>query len=97
MRKELNENLIRLFSSSSPKLKVIDNLFTKFNTVNIRHENDQQIGDQFTEIELEEIYDDIYTTIIFLILSRQQIMIQDRYDKDLKSRITVAKQNKKAK
>ncbi|HFI0345145.1 TPA: hypothetical protein ACGOWL_000545 [Streptococcus suis] len=94
-RIELNNNLIRLFSGDVQKLKFIDNLFNKFNSISIRHENEEQITLQFNEKELKQIYDDMYNTILFLVLSRQQIIIQDKFDKDIKQRIS--NQRKKGK
>ncbi|HFI0239892.1 TPA: hypothetical protein ACGPBH_001445 [Streptococcus suis] len=94
-RTELNHNLIKLFSGEVKKLKIIDNLFNKFNSISIRHENEEQITIQFNDKELRQIYDDMYNTILFLVLSSQQVIIQDRFDKDIKQRI--ANQRKRGK
>ena len=87
-RKELNNDLIKLFSSDAKKIRFIDELFLKFNNLSIRHENERQVTSQFTEIELEKIYDDIYTTMLFLILSKEQVTIQEKYNKTIKSKIS---------
>lgn len=87
-RKVLNNDLIKLFSSDSKKIRFIDELFLKFNNLSIRHENAKQITSQFTNIELENAYDDIYTTILFLILSKEQVTIQEKYNKTIKSKIS---------
>lgn len=87
-RKELNNDLIKLFSSDAKKIRFIDELFLKFNNLSIRHENARQVTSQFTEIELEKIYDDMYTTMLFLILSKEQVTIQEEYNKTIKSKIS---------
>ncbi|WP_417164057.1 hypothetical protein [Streptococcus sp.] len=78
-------DLISLFSSNTKKIKVIDELFMKFNNLSIRHENERQISNRFTDDELEKIYDDIYTTVLFLILSREQVIIHNNYEKYIKN------------
>lgn len=87
-RKELNNDLIKLFASNAQKIRFIDELFLKFNNLSIRHENERQVTSQFTDIELEKIYDDIYTTMLFLILSKEQVTIQEEYNKTIKSKIS---------
>lgn len=87
-RKDLNDDLIKLFSSSAKKIRFIDELFLKFNNLSIRHGNERQVTSQFTERELEKIYDDMYTTMLFLILSKEQVTIQDEYNKTIKPKIS---------
>ncbi|MCY7217434.1 hypothetical protein [Streptococcus cristatus] len=85
-KEETISDLISLFSSSTTKIKVIDELFMKFNNLSIRHQNEKQITSQFTAGQLEKIYDDIYTTVLFLILSREQVVIHENFEKDIKSK-----------
>ena len=77
LRDELNafEELKEVMKVNSKKIIAVDKLFDMYNNLGLRHNNSDQYHLEMTEEELEQWYDDIYTSTLFVILSLDEARI----------------------
>lgn len=77
LRKELNADgkLPEVLCSQNKKIIAIEKLFEMYNNLGVRHNNDKQYSNEFSEEEMEQWYDDIYTSTLFVILSLEESRI----------------------
>lgn len=82
LRKELNADgkLPEVLRSQNKKIVAIEKLFEMYNNLGVRHNNDKQYSKGFSEQEMEEWYDDIYTSTLFVILSLEESRIISNLD-----------------
>lgn len=77
LRKELNNNreLKEILKVKNKKLIALDSLFEMYNRFGIRHNDSNQIHLDMEDDEIENWYDDIYTSTLFIILSKEEARI----------------------
>ncbi len=77
LRKELNnsEELKEVFKVNNQKIIAFEKLFEMYNNFGLRHNNSNQYHLDLTDDELEQWYDDIYTSTLFVILSMDESRI----------------------
>jgi len=74
---ELNafEELKEVMKVNSKKIIAVEQLFGMYNNLGLRHNNDKQYHLNMNDEELEQWYDDIYTSTLFVILSLDEARI----------------------
>ena len=78
LRDELNafEELKEVMKvNNSKKIIAVEQLFGMYNNLGLRHNNDKQYHLNMNDEELEQWYDDIYTSTLFVILSMDESRI----------------------
>ena len=77
LRKELNnsEELKEVFKVNNQKIIAFEKLFEMYNNFGLRHNNAKQYHLDMTDDELEQWYDNIYTSSLFVILSLDEARI----------------------
>lgn len=77
LRDELNafEELKEVMKVNSKKIIAVEQLFGMYNNFGLRHNNDKQYHLNMNDEELEQWYDDIYTSTLFVILSLDEARI----------------------
>ena len=77
LRDELNafEELKEVMKVNSKKNIAVEQLFGMYNNLGLRHNNDKQYHLNMNDEELEQWYDDIYTSTLFVILSLDEARI----------------------
>ena len=77
LRKELNnsEELKEVFKVNNQKIIAFEKLFEMYNNFGLRHNNAKQYHFDMTNDKLEQWYDDIYTSTLFVILSLDEARI----------------------
>lgn len=92
LRKELNADgkLPEVLRSQNKKIIAIEKLFEMYNNLGVRHNNDKQYSREFSEQEMEQWYDDIYTSTLFIILSLEESRILSNLD-ELKKNLKLVK------
>jgi len=77
LRKELNnsEELKEVFKVNNQKIIAFEKLFEMYNNFGLRHNNSNQYHLDLADDELEQWYDDIYTSTLFVILSMDESRI----------------------
>lgn len=82
LRKELNADakLPEVLRSQNKKIIAIEKLFEMYNNLDVRHNNDKQYSKEFSEQEMEQWYDDLYTSTLFVILSLEESRIISNLD-----------------
>ncbi|AGU72739.1 hypothetical protein ACVR1N_02455 [Streptococcus constellatus subsp. pharyngis] len=77
LRDELNafEELKEVMKVNSKKIIAVEQLFGMYNNLGLRHNNDKQYHLNMNDEELEQWYDDIYTSTLFVILSLDEARI----------------------
>lgn len=77
LRAELNssEELKEVLKVNNKKIIAVEKLFEMFNQFGLRHNNNKQYHADLTDEELEQWYDDIYTSTLFVILSLDEARI----------------------
>ena len=77
LRKELNnsEELKEVFKVNNQKIIAFEKLFEMYNNFGLRHNNAKQYHLDMTNEKLEQWYDDIYTSSLFVILSLDEARI----------------------
>lgn len=77
LRDELNafEELKKVMKVNSQKIIAVEQLFGMYNNLGLRHNNDKQYHLNMNDEELEQWYDDIYTSTLFVILSLDEARI----------------------
>ena len=77
LRDELNafEELKEVMKVNSKKIIAVEQLFGMYNNLGLRHNNDKQYHINMNDEELEQWYDDIYTSTLFVILSLDEARI----------------------
>lgn len=78
-RKKLNQELSPLFKKNNGSVAILNNLFEMFNRIHVRHFNDKQYIDERNTKELEYWYDNIYNTVLMIIVAEDQIKILDEF------------------
>lgn len=61
--------------NNNKKIIAVEQLFNMYNNLGLRHNNSKQYHLEMTEEELEQWYDDIYTSTLFVILSLDEARI----------------------
>ena len=76
-RRELNnsEELKDILKVNNQKVIAFEKLFEMYNNFGLRHNNDKQYHLNKNDEELEQWYDDIYTSTLFVILSTDESRI----------------------
>ena len=76
-RRELNnsEELKDILKVNNQKVIAFEKLFEMYNNFGLRHNNSNQYHLDLTDDELEQWYDDIYTSTLFVILSMDESRI----------------------
>lgn len=76
LEKELNasEELKEVMKVNNKKIIAVDKLFEMYNKLDVRHP-ERQYNDGCSDEELEQWYDDIYTSTLFVILSLDEARI----------------------
>ena len=76
-RRELNnsEELKDILKVNNQKVIAFEKLFEMYNNFGLRHNNSNQYHFDLTDDELEQWYDDIYTSTLFVILSMDESRI----------------------
>ncbi|SDP18137.1 hypothetical protein SAMN05216494_0716 [Streptococcus sp. NLAE-zl-C503] len=76
-RRELNnsEELKDILKVNNQKVIAFEKLFEVYNNFGLRHNNSNQYHLDLTDDELEQWYDDIYTSTLFVILSMDESRI----------------------
>lgn len=76
-RDELNasEELKEVMKVNNKKVIAVSKLFDMYNNLGLRHNNSDQYHLEMTEEELEEWYDNVYTSTLFVILSLDEARI----------------------
>ncbi len=82
LEKELNasEELKEVMKVNNKKIIAVDKLFEMYNKLDVRHP-ERQYNDGCSDEELEQWYDDIYTSTLFVILSLDEARILSRFNK----------------
>ena len=82
LRKELNnsEELKEVFKVNNQKIIAFEKLFEMYNNFDLRHNNAKQYHLDMTNEKLEQWYDDIYTSSLFVILSLDEARILAQLD-----------------
>jgi|GEM_PF-536796 hypothetical protein len=77
LRDELNafEELKEVMKVNGKKIIAVEQLFGMYNNLGLRHNNDKQYHLNMNDEELEQWYDDIYTSTLFVILSMDESRI----------------------
>ena len=77
LRKELNnsEELKDIMKVNNQKVIAFEKLFEMYNNFGLRHNNSNQYHLDLADDELEQWYDDIYTSTLFVILSMNESRI----------------------
>ena len=77
LRKELNnsEELKDIMKVNNQKVIAFEKLFEMYNNFGLRHNNSNQYHLDLADDELEQWYDDIYTSTLFVILSMYESRI----------------------
>ncbi len=77
LRKELNnsEELKDIMKVNNQKVIAFEKLFEMYNNFGLRHNNSNQYHLDLADDELEQWYDDIYTSTLFVILSMDESRI----------------------
>lgn len=77
LKDELNasEELKEVMKVNNNKIIAVAKLFDMYNNLGLRHNNNEQYHLKMTEEELEQWYDDIYTSTLFVILSLDEARI----------------------
>lgn len=77
LKDELNisEELKEVMKVNNKKIIAVAKLFDMYNNLGLRHNNSEQYHLEMTEEELEQWYDDIYTSTLFVILSLDEARI----------------------
>ena len=77
LRDELNafEELKEVMKVNGKKIIAVEQLFGMYNNLGLRHNNDKQYHLNMNDEELEQWYDDIYTSTLFVILSLDEARI----------------------
>lgn len=77
LRKELNnsEELKEVFKVNNQKIIAFEKLFEMYNNFGLRHNNAKQYHLDMTNEKLEQWYDNIYTSSLFVILSLDEARI----------------------
>ena len=77
LRDELNafEELKEVMKVNSKKIIAVEQLFGMYNNLGLRHNNDKQYHLNMNDEELEQWYDDIYASTLFVILSLDEARI----------------------
>lgn len=77
LRDELNafEELKEVMKVNSKKIIAVEQLFGMYNNLGLRHNNNKQYYLNMNDEELEQWYDDIYTSTLFVILSLDEARI----------------------
>ena len=61
--------------NNNKKIIAVEQLFNMYNNLGLRHNNSKQYHLEMTEEELEQWYDDIYASTLFVILSLDEARI----------------------
>ena len=77
LRTELNssEELKEVLKVNNKKIIAIEKLFEMYNQFGLRHNNNKQYHADMTDEELEQWYDDIYSSTLFIILCMDEARI----------------------
>ena len=77
LRDESNafEELKEVMKVNGKKIIAVEQLFGMYNNLGLRHNNDKQYHLNMNDEELEQWYDDIYTSTLFVILSMDESRI----------------------
>ena len=77
LRKELNnsEELKEMFKVNNQKIIAFEKLFEMYNNFGLRHNNAKQYHLDMTNEKLEQWYDNIYTSSLFVILGLDEARI----------------------
>lgn len=77
LKDELNasEELKEVMKVNNNKIIAVEQLFNMYNNLGLRHNNSKQYHLEMAEEELEQWYDDIYTSTLFVILSLDEARI----------------------
>lgn len=77
LRDELNafEELKKVMKVNNKKIIAVEQLFGMYNNLGLRHNDDKQYHLNMNDEELEQWYDDIYTSTLFVILSLDEARI----------------------
>ena len=77
LKDELNasEELKEVMKVNNKKIIAVAKLFDMYNNLGLRHNNNEQYHLEMTDEELEQWYDDIYTSTLFVILSLDEARI----------------------
>ncbi|OZT77515.1 hypothetical protein [Salinicoccus roseus] len=79
-REELNTALGELFKKSKGgNVLIISDLFEMFNKLHLRHNNNNQYISTENDQELEYWYDNVYNTILMVIVSEEQVGIHEEF------------------
>ena len=92
LRSEINasEELKEVLKVNNKKIISVEKLFEMYNQFGLRHNNTEQYHLGMSEAEIEQWYDDIYTSTLFVILSLNEAQILSRLNK-LKSNSWLAR------
>lgn len=82
LRKELNnsEELKEVFKVNNQKIIAFEKLFEMYNNFGLRHNNAKQYHLDMSDEKLEQWYDNIYTSTLFVILSLNEAKILAQLD-----------------
>lgn len=82
LREKLNISFdSKIFKTKNSKSKIVDELFEMFNFLQLRHYNeDKQYIELTDSIVLEDWYDKVYNTILFVIIAEEQIQISNEFN-----------------
>lgn len=69
------EELKKVMKVNNKKIIAVEQLFGMYNNLGLRHNNDKQYHLNMNDEELEQWYDDIYTSTLFVILSLDEARI----------------------
>ncbi|EMC04559.1 hypothetical protein [Streptococcus mutans] len=77
LRDELNsaEELKEVLKVNNKKIIATEKLFEMYNQFGLRHNNNKQYHTDMTKEELEQWYDDIYTSTLFVVLSLDEARV----------------------
>lgn len=83
LRSEINasEELKEVLKVNNKKIISVEKLFEMYNQFGLRHNNTEQYHLGMSEAEIEQWYDDIYTSTLFVILSLNEAQILSRLNK----------------
>lgn len=83
LKDELNasEELKEVMKVKNNKIIAVEQFFNMYNNLGLRHNNSKQYHLEMAEEELEQWYDDIYTSTLFVILSLDEARILSRFNK----------------
>lgn len=74
-RKDLDKKLAPLFKKNNGSVTILKDLFEMFNKMHVRHYNGEQYISETNTKELEHWYDNIYNTVLMIIVAEDQIKI----------------------